>query len=449
MSDSEQSFSWYDPGNIRATVENGLANDIPTSRIAEYLAQREFDDVPLSRVERIVNSMPDPEDTSAATIELSQPEATDAEPRDSVPNQLAVTDLEYVSNREAARLIGIALEQFDGNTVRPPGATQVETDLIWNRQHMTVALRIVPSPTGTVDTNHVDALLGGTLVPDESRSPSELAIVTNRAFTDEALDLADEHDIHCFDAGHVEEWFRRARIPMTAAGTLLEDGESHDGPLTDLVELSPIPDPRKPVAPLEITRAFDIDSLTTPAEPDTTPATGERTQTNEGQQDTGLDLSTARDDPLGGTQSASGETGTLYADPGEDGDFDAFDRFVDDIKDGNQQSPTTPGDNTDTTRDNYPNTSPDDDTNTTPSEDSNPTDNPPSSADGKLTTYDDIDRKELVLDLLEAKQDTDELISWKDVRTHGSYPIEYHQKEFGSLANALDTVDVDYPGGSQ
>jgi len=425
MSDSEQSFSWYDSGNIRATVENGLANDISTSRIAEYLAQREFDDVPLSRVERIIHSMPVSEDASAATVNLSQPKATDAEPREPVTNQLAVNDLEYVSNREAARLIGLALEQFDGNTVRPPGATQVETDLVWHRQHMTVALRIVATPSGTVDTNHIDALLDGKVVPDDISSPSELAIVTNRAFTDEALASADEHDIHCFDAGHVEEWFRRARIPMAAVGSLLEDGESHDGPLTDLVELPSIPDPRKTIDPLEINRAFEIDSLKTPVEEDTTPSTVNRTETNRGQQGTGLDRSTARDDPLGGTQPASGETGTLYADPSEDGDFEAFDRFVDDIKEGKQES------------------KPSDD------EDAGTVNKAPHNTDEELITYDDTDRKELVFDLLEAKQDADEMASWQDVRTHGSYPIEYYQKEFGSLANALDTVDSGHVGDSQ
>ena len=422
---SEQSLSWYEPGNIRATVENGVAENVPKSRIAEYLAARELTDTPPSRVQRIVERMPASEDASPATVDFSQPEATGAEPRDSVPYQLAVNDLEYLSNREAARLIGVALEQFDGNTVRPPGATQVETDLVWHRQHATVALRIVPTLSGTVDTRHVDALLNGTVVPDDVRSPSELAIVTNRSFTEEALALAEEHGIHCFDAGHVEEWFRRARIPMAAAGTLLEDGESHDGPLTDLVELTPIPAPRKSVDPLEIDRAFDIGSLTTPAEEDTTSATGERTESNEGEQNTGLDRSTARDDPLGGTQSPSGETGTLYADPNEDGDLEAFDRFIDDIDDKNQQSRSTAD------------------------EDSTATDGESSGVAAQRTTYTDIDRKELLSDLLEAKQDAGELQSWKDVETHGSYPVEYYQKTFGSLANAIAAIDVDYTGESQ
>ena len=72
-----------------------------------------------------------------------------------------------------------------------------------------------------------------------------------------------------------------------------------------------------------------------------------------------------------------------------------------------------------------------------------------SSSDEELVTYADIDRKELVFDLLEAKKDAEELLSWKDVRTHGSYPVEYYQKEFGSLANALDTVGIDYTGDLQ
>jgi hypothetical protein len=422
---SEQSLSWYEPGNIRATVENGVAENVPKSRIAEYLAARELTDTPPSRVQRIVERMPASEDKSAATSDLSQSEATDAEPRGSVPYQLAVNDLEYLSNREAARLIGAALEQFDGNTVRPTEATEVEADLVWHRQHATVALRIVPTLSEAVDTSHVDALRTGTVVPADIRNPSELAIVTNRTFTDEALALAEDHDIHCFDAGHVEEWFRRARIPMAAAGTLLEDGESHDGPLTDLVELAPIPTPRKSVDPLEINRAFDIGSLTTPTGEDTASVSDTRNESEEGQQNTGLDRTTARDDPLADTQPAPGETGTLYADPSEDGDFDVFDQFVDDIEDGDQQSRSTAA------------------------EESSPTDNASSGTDEKSTTYTDIDRKELMTDLLEAKRDADKLQSWDDVRTHGSYPVEYYKKTFGSLANALSAVGVDYTGETQ
>lgn len=425
MSDSDQSFSWYDPQSVRQTVQNGKDSDVETDRIAMYLAEQDFDDVPLSRVKKIVDGTPAVSDSSGTDPDLSQSPSTDTDPREQLTKQLAVSDLEYLSNREAARLVGLALEQFDGNTVRPPGATQAETDVVWHRQSMTVALRVVPLPSGEVRVRHLSPLLEGTIVPPDTRSPSELAIVTNRTYTDEATEYAAEHDIHCFDAGHVEEWFRRARIPMDAVGTVLEDGENHDGPLTDLVELPPIPDPRKTIDPLEISRAFDISSFTMPVEEGNKTSADDRTDENQSQQESGIDRSTARDDPLGGTQSPSGETGTLYADPGEDGDFETFDRFVDGIKDETQQS------------------------NGSTDEGSNTADTASNSTDGMLTTYDDIDRKDLVFDLLEAKKDAGDVESWKDVRTHGSYPLEYYQKEFSSLWNALNAVDNEYTEDTQ
>lgn len=433
MSDTQESVSWYDPESVRATVTNGVANNIEPSRIAEYLAEREFNGIPLSRVERIVDSTSVSEDTLGESIDLSQPEATDAKPREDVTKQLAVYDLEYVSNREAARLIGVALEQFDGNTVRPPETSQAETDLVWNRQHMTVALRIVSTPSGAVDTTHIDALRNGQVGLDDGRSPSELAVVTNQVFTDEALAAAYEHDIHCFDAGHVEEWFRRARIPMDAVGTLLEDGETHDGPLTDLVELAPIPDPRKEVDPLEISRAFDIDSLRTPAEEESTVSSTDQSEANHKRQETGRDRSTTQDDPLGGTQSSSGKTGTLYADPNEDGDYDVFDKFVDDIKSGSHQSDTS-ADGKKKSQENE--------------EESEAADTPSDSTTNP-TPANDVDRRELLFDLVDAKQDGGERMSRNDVQRHCSYPVEYFEQEFGSLADALDVVSVEYSEDSQ
>lgn len=421
MRDDEQSLSWYDPESVRATVANGRANGIDTEHIVEQLSLREFKDVPLTRVERIVDRTLVSEETSVRASDLSQPEQTDAKPRKPPTNKLSVRDLEYLSNREAARLVGVALELFDGNTVRLSGATQGESDLVWHRQHMSVALRIVSIPSGAVGPTHIEALLNGMTVPDDVRSPSELAIVTNRTFTQEALDSATEHDIHCFDAGHVEEWFRRARIPMTAVGILLEDGESHDGPLTDLVDIPPIPDPRKTVDPLEIDRAFDIDELTT--EPP--PAIDTPSPEDSGDGDPGLARSTGRDGLLGSAPSTPGQTGTLYADPNDDGDFGAFDRFVDDIRDESQQQESSTEDTT------------------------IPTEKTSGSAEKKSTGYADVGRKELMADLSEAKRDANALQSWEDVRTHCSYPVDYYQKTFGSLTSALSAVGIDHSGEPQ
>ncbi|WP_143420511.1 hypothetical protein [Halorubrum sp. Ib24] len=298
---------------------------------------------------------------------------------------------------------------------------------------MTVALRIVSTPSGAVDTTHIDALRNGQVGLEDGRNPSELAIVTNQAFTDRALAAAYEHDIHCFDAGHVEEWFRRARIPMDAVGTLLEDGETHDGPLTDLVELPPIPDPRRVVDPLEISRAFDIDSLRTPAEEESTVSSADQSEANHKRQEAGRDRSTTQGDPLGGIQSSSGETGTLYADPNEDGDYDVFDKFVDDIKSGSHQSDTSDNDKKKSQEN---------------GEESETADTP-SESTANPTPANDIDREELLFDLIDAKQDGGERMSRNDVQRHGSYPVEYYEQEFGSLADALDVVSVEYTEDSQ
>jgi len=61
-------------------------------------------------------------------IRLSQSPSTDATPRNPLANQFSVDDLAYLSTREAARMIGLALEQFDGNTVRLSETQSVETD---------------------------------------------------------------------------------------------------------------------------------------------------------------------------------------------------------------------------------------------------------------------------------------------------------------------------------
>jgi hypothetical protein len=232
-------------------------------------------------------------------------------------------DFEYFSPREAARVLGIILELFDGNTVRPPETASAETDLIWHRQHGTVALRIVPLAGGSVGASHIQALTEGTIVPPETRSPSRQLIVTNRGFTDEATEAAAAHDIDCFDGGQLEELVRRARIPMDVVGTILEEGEVHDGPMTDLVEVSPIPEPRRVDDPLSVPPAFDTSTLTDDNEGETGNGTTSE-PASPGQP-------TTDENPLTDSPSGSGKTGVLYAEPTEDGDYDAFDNYLEDL----------------------------------------------------------------------------------------------------------------------
>lgn len=320
--------SWYRPDNVRETVQAGLRNNVPRKTIATVLAEHEFEDIESERIISIINAIPAEKEDSITGPDLSQPASTNDKPRQRPSRQLAVADIEYLSNREAARLVGLSLEQFDGNTVRPPATAQVESDLVWHRQGMTVALRVIPLRSGVVDSGQISPLLDGSVVSEDTRSPSQVAVVTNRAYTDAALEYADENNILCYDAGHVEEWFRRARIPMQAVGTVLEDGENHDGPLTELVEIEPIPEPRQVDNPLEINRAFSVDALEetesdASGQPQPEPAAEDP---GGGQSRTG-----GRNDPLAKSDSTPGETGTLYADPDEDGDYDAFDDFLDDI----------------------------------------------------------------------------------------------------------------------
>ncbi|MBV0926235.1 hypothetical protein KTS45_18670 [Halomicroarcula limicola] len=332
--------SWYHTGDVRQTVHAAAAAGIETDEVASVLSDEIFDDIPLQRVKSIVEAIPT-DDDQAPDVEnsLSQAATTDAAARPPLANRCTVTDLEYLSAREAARIVGLVLELFDGNTLRPPATESVEADLLWRRQYMNVGLKIIPQRT-TVGVESIEALRSGQLVPDDLQRPSELAIVTSGRFDEEILAEAANNDIHCFDAGHVEEWLLRAQLSPDIVGTLLENGENHDGPLTDLVDVPPIPAPRTSTDPLEIERAFDVDSYnvaaeTTSSEPQpqesgTTSAqsTGETSaapsQTDEADPETVAD-------PLAGSQPPPGKTGTLYADPDEDGEYTAFDDYLDDL----------------------------------------------------------------------------------------------------------------------
>lgn len=319
-------LSWYDSESIAESIRNGLDRNLKPGKVAKHLAEHGFEHISEARLRRIIDAMPsETKATEQTHAQLSQPPETEATPRAQHHRELMTGDFEYFSPREAARVLGVVLELFGGNTVRPPETTSTETDLIWHRQQRTVALRIVPLASGSVGANHIQALVEGTTVPPETRSPSRQVVVTNRGFTDEAMDAATTHNIHCFNGGQLEELVRRAKLPMSAVGTALEDGEAHDGPMTDLVDVSPIPEPRRTGDPLNVPPAFDASALASEdGEPDGTEVTSEPPSPGR---------PTTDDNPLTrtGTQPAPGETGTLYADPAEDGDYAAFENYLEEL----------------------------------------------------------------------------------------------------------------------
>jgi hypothetical protein len=310
MSRHDDTPSWYNLGKVQSTVQQARSAGVDTDKITSILGERDLDDVPPSRIESIVDRVPDESDDEVNKSLLSQPPSTDATPRSVNARRLDIGDFEFLSNREAARVLGLVLEAFDGNTTRTGSQHEVESDLVWNRQHSSVAFRVVPLPAGGVDSNHVDALLNGQTVPPDRRSPSELAVVTNQGFTEDAQEFAAANDVQCFDGGHLEAWLQRGAIPMDIVGTVLEDGENHDGPLSELVDIPAVPEPRLTVNPMNIDPIFDIEA----AEETPTPQRPEK-----------------RDDPLADTDADEGQTGTLYADPDEDGDYDAFDGYLEDL----------------------------------------------------------------------------------------------------------------------
>ncbi|WP_256301674.1 hypothetical protein [Haloarchaeobius salinus] len=302
--------TWYSPGEVQSTVRRALSNNVDLEKIVSVLGERELDNVQHSRVEAIIENVSENTEEASIKPHLSQPPSTKAEPREVRGRRLSADDFEFFSNREAARVLGLVLESFDGNTLRMGPHDQVESDLVWNRQGGTIALLIVPTTEEAVDSHQVDALLEGQTVPEDRRSPSELAVVTNGSFTDQALGYAETNDIRCYDGGHLEAWLQRVLVPMDAVGTVLEEGEDHDGPILEIVDIPSIPAPRATIAPLEIEPVFEVEM---------------------GEEEPGPKGRLGRDDPLKGTDPDTGQTGTLYADPEEDGEYGAFEDYLESI----------------------------------------------------------------------------------------------------------------------
>lgn len=356
-------ISWYDSNDLSKSIRQALDKQVSTERIAEQLCKRKFGDAHRSQLEAVVTKMNNggfsnirqprleaiieslPESTGEdEELPTSQPSSVDVTPRSPLTNRCAVSDFAYLSSREAARIIGLVLELFDGNTVRLTEEKGVETDLLWRRQHASIAIRVIPTRT-VVSDEHPTAVANGPAVPSSIQSPSELAIVTCGKFSDEATRVAKEHDIHCYNAGHVEAWLRRAKISQETLGTVLEDGEAHDGPLTELVDASPIPSLEKKLDPFDLPPAFSTEELDTSETShvsaervvnDTTGGQRDVKNTVEDESSTGSppvnNATPAQSDTLVENQPIAGKKGVLYADPGEDGDYSAFDDYLEDIE---------------------------------------------------------------------------------------------------------------------
>jgi hypothetical protein len=192
------------------------------------------------------------------------------------------------------------------------------------------------------------------------------------------------------------------------------------------VEIAPIPDPRKTVDPLEVDRAFNVSNELTGK--NRNPKSG--SDTDPSKDDPVSGISPTEKEPPSSSNPPSGETETLYADPNEDGDYDAFDRFVGELSSETQSTDTT--DQNPQHRDQPNNNTSQSSTDSDPT----PSDEP-------------IERKELLFDILDMKTQGGDTLSRQDVQELATYPIDQYVAEFGSLTAALATVDIELEGDTQ
>jgi hypothetical protein len=385
-----------------------------------------FPELSNERIKAIVEAVPEQTDHSdTVTRPLSQEPSTDAEPRDRRTRIVSLADFAYLSPREAARVLGLTLEQFDGNTARPPANESTECDLYWHRQHRTMGLQIVPAVASKVNKQDIIDLNTGSTTVADIRSPSELAVVTNGRVADEAKSKAEENDIGWFDGGHLKSWFRRAKITQAAVGTVLENGENHDGPLSDLVELPDIPSSVSR-DPFKMERAIKETAIPVGIETTRESASTEEPPTPSSEQPSpsSVDSNTTTAD------FDFVETGRLYADPKQDGDYRALDRLVEDIKPDSSDTKTDTKDET-----------------------AAPLSEQRAS---KGNTTKDVPRKELIFKLLDGKRDvlgsnnrSTESVTKSEIRaifSSSEYSVSQYEAEFESLTAALEAVSIEFSG---
>jgi len=317
---------WHTPGDIEASLRAAFrVSDLSVDEIAGVLETHELD-VPRERIKMMIKTTREQFSTDAA-VTLSST-ATIDEPRPTEARTIDPVDLEYLSPRDAAYVIGAMLSRYEGTFSTPEGVDELSVDLFWNRSHTTVAFGLELRPDGvSVDAPAVQSIVSGETTPVSGRSPSTIGIVSNGTFSDEARTLATEHDIQCFGAEYLEQWCEETRLTDEVIGKLLDEGDRSIEEINELLdELPPLPAPVQKRDPLTQIQGAEW----------TTSTLNYEEMVEHGSSGDGS-ASAAEDDNALGTSSATGLTeedspttgqhGVLYADPDEDGDFGAFDRF--------------------------------------------------------------------------------------------------------------------------
>lgn len=307
MSAEVETVQWYHRGDIARTVGEAT-HDVNASveEIVDVLARRELD-APRDRIRSMVE---------VARENVQEPNEIDpgssAEPRFDGPRYLDVEDAMYLDDRDLATVVGAALSRYEGGFDVPENIDDVVVDLFWNRQHTTVGINTIAASTGEpVDEEDVRTVLDGDAEPQTGRSPSSLCIVTTASFTESAVALAEANDIGLFGESYLDQWVRHARLSKRVAGSLLEESQLTSKEVDELLtELPAIPESVQGTDPLD---DIDDESTSMTVDPD------------------GVVADVDKRMPVAEEPSPGGMKGELYADPGEDGDFGAFDRYMDEL----------------------------------------------------------------------------------------------------------------------
>lgn len=302
--------SWYYPDDLARSVEATLQTDDATiDHLIDMLQSHEYD-APRERLRDVILCT---QEQINDLDEKHTPPALD-DPRSLPPRYVSVDDMAYLGPRDFSRILGITLSSYDGSYQLLSQTDDISIDFLWSRQHRTIGLRAESRPDETpVDEAIIADLVEGDTSPATGRAPSVLGVITTTSFTADARALANKNDIKLFDHAWLDQRLKEIQLSWEIAGPVIEateDDEKEIGELIDEQDLLPA--------------AFnDIDPLTDD------PIPREIAMGDVGE----------RRDPIQGTKSntmdetASRQRGVLYANPADDGDFDAFDRITESLGD--------------------------------------------------------------------------------------------------------------------
>jgi hypothetical protein len=325
----QQTPPWYQPGDIAASVRRATTRDeVSTTAIVDVLATHELD-TPRTRIRSLVETTHDQLADNPNTESPPSSEMQGGEPRPLSPRIVAADDIAYLGSRDFARVLGAILSQYEGGFDVAQQVDESAVDVFWYRQQTTVAFRTVPrTPETTIDASIIKAVAEGDTNPASGRPASTVGIVSNAEFSSDAHMVAAANDITLFEQPTLERWLQQVHLTHDVLGDLLEQqdltDEEYESILDDLPALPPQLQDQDPLTRHPPT----IDQPPSEIERDPIPNNDADPDTDKDPDpDDGTPQDGSSGELLGDAPADPGEQGVLYADPDEDGDAAAFDRF--------------------------------------------------------------------------------------------------------------------------